>query len=311
MQLGTEHRSKYQLYADALAANATRSYPRPLDMGPDKTSTSTSHPWPKAYVAQPVMWNNWARVQIGTPIQEELRPMSADAPRPGLLENPMYEQAKPAAKARYMQAPYLVGAMAEGAGIDKRPTTAISTYQLASKKHKDLLEDAAVGLAARSAQIQAWTHSRSLRSQPISPDPSPYLTSSMDAYRVRPVADAQQHRLRRYVTSGQASGDSLESAPVHVEVPPLKGGTVQHATRFLGVRAPDGTRRLMEMDTTGGPAPIRARHPCPYPLPDPAQSVPYISSQPISHEMETYTWPAEPLLKSSGPAEPIVRAGPI
>jgi len=309
-QLGTEHKSRYKLFADAMASTATRSYPRPFDQGPDKTSTSISHPWPKAAVATPVVWNNWARVQIGTALQDELRPVTADAIRPGLLKHPMYEQAKMAANVRYLQAPYLVGAMMDGAGLDGRPTTSVSTYSLASAKHKSLLEDAAAGLAARSAQIQAFTHARSLQSQPISSVGDPYLTSSADAFRARPVADSQQHRLRSFVTASQASGDSLESAPKHVEVQPLNGGTVLHATRYIGVRAPDGTRRLLDVDTTGGAAPIRARHPSPYTLPLHPEPGQFVATQPITNHQENYTWPADPLLKSSGPAEPIVRGGP-
>jgi len=40
---------------------------------------------------------------------------------------------------RYLQAPYLVGEMAAGAGIDARPVSSVSTFSLASERQAEIL----------------------------------------------------------------------------------------------------------------------------------------------------------------------------
>ena len=290
---GTEHRSRYQLAA--AASNRPSAYARPMDLGPDSTSSSIGLPWTNASFDPSIVWHNttWKNPAVGA--DEQFRTTSSEY-RPHTVAaskgHPRYEQANTAGNVRYLQAPYLVGAMAEGAGLDSRPTSAVSTYSLASQKQKDMLETGAYGLAERCAQIKYWTHTRSMQSQPISAMDS-YLTSSKSSFGSRPAADSQQHRLRKFTTSAQVQGPSLESAPFSVPTTPLSGGSALHATRYLGLQASDGGRRLMEVDTTGAPAAIAQKHPYPGPGPTAPDALTFVASQPITTTQESFSWPIE------------------
>lgn len=214
------------------------------------------------------------------------RPIGTRCHNAGRRPNSRFELAKPCGKVRHLNGPYLVGAMTMGAvASDKRPPTSVRTFQLQSERQKEILVHGTAMLQKRMTDAAQFTADRSRFVRPVSASPSPYLTTMAASYKPRPQADSQQHRLRKQVTSGlvNGAGGSLESAPIHVPIEPLEGGGALHATRYLGVRDPDGSRRMLEMDTTGGPVlTLRA----PYERPMTAPAVPYVPSQPRSRNMD-------------------------
>lgn len=164
--------------------------------------------------------------------------------------NKEFTKAKESASVRYLQAPYLVGDMAAGAGLDARPTSSVSTFSLVSDKQAEILASGEQRLGERIANTTSWTMARSLRSKPITPSPEPYMTSTAASYKPRPPADSQQHRLRGFTTSQYVPARTLDSAPMGVSTPALATATALHATRYLGVRDSDGGRRLLEIITS-------------------------------------------------------------
>ena len=82
---------------------------------------------------------------------------------------------------------------------------------------------------------------------------------------------------------------SLDSAPTRVPSAPLDGSSTLHATRYLGVRDSDGSRKLLEIDTTGAPAATAPwRLPtAPFQAPPAPESLGFVPSHPSTHQMDT------------------------
>jgi len=285
---GTEHRDQYRTFFDATLTATNSSATKPvMDPGPCLTSTSMGHPWVQPIGPEDTTWRNTGIVVPGIDPAGHFRTTSNSygsmASEPFHRHTP-FEKAKVAGNVRYLQAPYLVGEMAAGAGIDARPVSSVSTFSLASERQAEILAGGEMRLGERLAQTAAFTHSRSLKSAPISPLDE-YLTTTNASYTSRPLCDSQQHRLRMKTTSSFVPARTLDSAPAYCATPALAGGGTMHATRFVGVRDSDGGRRLIELDTTGKPA---ATNPWKMPTdptlpPEPPPSIKYVSSQPFSH----------------------------
>lgn len=252
---GTEHRDNFKLMTDATASVAPASK-APFNVGPDKTSSLTGCPWVEGRELEKPSWNKTVWMPSAMPASH-FRPSSSSygaIPASPFHHQNMFEKAKESAGVRYLQAPYLAGDMAAGAGIDMRPVSSVGTFSLASNRQAEILADGEQRLAERMAQTAAWTAARSRASKPITSVPDPWLTSTNASYTQRPAADSQQHRLRGFITSPFVPTRSLESAPARCPTAPLEGGNSLHATRYVGVRDSDGARRLIEVDTTGAPA---------------------------------------------------------
>lgn len=283
---GTEHRDQYRTFYDASVGSGS-AQKASIAPGPEKTSTMIGLPWCNSSVPKEVPWSHKVWAPVGVAGNVHYRPTSSSigsaAQKPYHML-PAFEKPKEAASVRYLQAPYLVGDMAQGAGIDARPVSSVSTFSLASERQAEILAGGEMRLGERLAQTAAFTHSRSLKSAPISPLDE-YLTTTNASYTSRPLCDSQQHRLRMKTTSSFVPARTLDSAPAYCATPALAGGGTMHATRFVGVRDSDGGRRLIELDTTGKPA---ATNPWKMPTdptlpPEPPPSIKYVSSQPFSH----------------------------
>lgn len=291
VQSGTEYRDQYRKLTDALEGSGSASKPT-LSLGPDKTASSIGLPWCSSAVQPEVEWRRKVWAPVGVPVDVHYTPSSrkvGSLPMKSFHLVPAYDRAKEAGTVRYLQAPYLTGEMAHGAGIDHRPVSSVSTFSLASDRQAEILAGAEARLFDRSGQTAAWTANRSLRSAPITDVPDPYLTTTNQSYTLRPMADSQQHRLRGFKTSSFVLERSLDSTPARCPTAPLEGGTALHSTRYLGVHDSDGSRKLIEVDTTGAPAATNAwklpTEPMePPPLPQP---VPYVSSHPSTHTQDT------------------------
>jgi len=287
---GTEHRDQYRTFYDASVGSGSAAK-APTALGPDKTASVIGLPWCSSSVPKELAWSHKVWAPVGVAGDVHYRPSStaigSSAQKPYHML-PMFEKAKEAASVRYLQAPYLVGEMAAGAGIDARPVSSVSTFSLASHKQADILAGSEARLFERMAQTTSFTASRSLRSAPVTAVPDPYLTSTNASFKPRPMADSQQHRLRGFTTSSYVPERSLDSAPSRCPTAPLDGATTLHATRYLGVRDSDGSRRLIEVDTTGAPAATAAwKLPTAPSEPPPSPSrLPYVSSQPMTRSMD-------------------------
>ena len=273
---GTEHRDQYKsLYAQTSVQQLAVKPEQ--NNGPDLTSSLIALPWPQPKDVPKVAWPGSAGVGdsgvVGIPLAESSvlgDHVVKEAHRHPLPHrgppHSQYARCPPAARARYLNVPYLVGAMAEGTmPTDKRATTSMAMSQLHSEREKELLVQGAAIFQRRMEEAAAWTAARAEEAGPITPSPSPYQTTHRASYAPRPIADSQQQRMRKSVTSSfsaaalagslTASGtvESMTGEPITVEAEPIPGGSALHATRFLGVRDPNGTRRFVEVDTTGGP----------------------------------------------------------
>jgi len=254
---GTEHRDEYRTFRDA-TADVPSASKASFAVGPAKTSSLIGLPWVEGVQQQAPSWVKTVWAPVGLPPSAHYRPSSSDygsMPTSPYHMHASFEKAKPATSVRYLQAPYLTGEMAEGAGIDARPVSSVSTFSLSSERQAAILAGGQQRLGERMAETAVWTMNRSLRSSPILAVPDPYVTSTNASFQQRAPADSQQHRLRSFVTSAYVPARTLDSTPAYCAVPPLSGSQTLHATRFLGVRDSDGGRRLIEMDTTGAPVP--------------------------------------------------------
>jgi len=287
---GTEHRDQYRTFYDASVGSGS-AQKASIAPGPEKTSTMIGLPWCNSSVPKEVPWSHKVWAPVGVAGNVHYRPTSSSigsaAQKPYHML-PAFEKPKEAASVRYLQAPYLVGDMAQGAGIDARPVSSVSTFSLASNRQADILAGGEARLFDRMAQTTSFTASRSLRSAPVTAVPDAYLTSTNSSFRPRPMADSQQHRLRGFTTSAYVPERSLDSAPARCPTAPLDGATTLHATRFLGVRDSDGSRRLIEVDTTGAPAPTASwKLPtAPSEPPPEPNRLPFVASQPMTRSMD-------------------------
>lgn len=286
---GTEHRDNFKTYYDA-TVNAPSASKAPFSLGNSTTSSIIGLPWTENKGIPPPAWQNkvWAPMDIST--SAHFRPTSSEYGSQSVLpfhKYPSFDKAKESASVRYLQVPYLAGEMAAGAGLDARPVSSVSTFSLSSDRQAQILASGEQLLGERMAQAASWTAARSLRSSAITPVPNPYLTTTNASFQQRPVADSQQHRLRSFTTSAYVPARSLESAPTYVPSPALVGSAKLHETRYLGVRDSDGSRRILEIDTTGAPPPSANLPTAPAPPPEYPPSVPYVSSQPTSRNFDT------------------------
>ena len=288
---GTEHRDQYKSFKDATTDISSASK-APFALGPEKTSALIGLPWCEStgMVAPAFAASVWA--PVGVPAASHFQTASStygSMPTAPFHKSVMFEKAKESASVRYLQAPYLAGAMGEGAGLDARPVSSVSTFSLASDRQAEILASAEQRLGERAAQTASWTMSRSLKSQPITAVPDPYLTTTNKSFQPRPSADSQQHRLRGFTTSAFVPARSLNSTPMRVPTAPLDDSSALHGTRYVGVRDSDGGRRLIEVDTTGAPAatapwklPTMPSAPPEYP-----PSTPFVSSHPTTTNDDT------------------------
>ena len=285
---GTEHRDMYKSYYEATTSAVAATKP-PLDLGPNKTSSTTALPWVTASVDPTVSWVKapFAPISLGAKAYGRMSETIGSTPQEPFHVHETRSKPNTAASVRYLQAPYLSGEMAMGAGLDARPVSSVSTFSLQSEKQGAILYGGEQRMSERLAHAAHWTLSRSMRSKPLTADPAPYLTTTNASYQPRNPADSQQHRLRSFNTSALTKVPSrgLESSPTPCPTAPLDGGAAIHATRFLGVRDSDGGRRLIEVNTTGAPAATAPwKLPTePLPAPELPSSVPYVSSHPASH----------------------------
>jgi len=195
-----------------------------------------------------------------------------------------YDLAKPSNKVRYLCVPYAYGT--KGEGPPKRPTSAAAMSQYSSEREKAILAQGAALLQQRAnATAQAGVDRVRAIMRPMSAGPAPYMTTTKASYAPRPAADSQQQRVRKHVSAGLASaaGGSLDGAPIHVEAAPLEGGSALHAQRYLGVGDADGTRRLLEIDTTGGPV---LTLPPPYERSYTTSATAFVPSQPSTRNID-------------------------
>lgn len=291
VQSGTEYRDQFRKLTDALAGTYGSGSKPVLNPGPDKTASAIGLPWCNTAAPMEVEWRRKVWAPVGVPVDVHYTPSSravGSLPMKPFHTVPAYDRPKEAGSVRYLQAPYLTGDMAAGAGIDQRPVSSVSTFSLASNRQAEMLAGAEARLFDRTGQTAAWTANRSLRSAPITDVPDPYLTTTNASFQLRPMADSQQHRLRGFTTSAYVPERSLDSAPARCPTAPLDGATSLHATRYLGVRDSDGSRKLIEVDTTGAPAPTNSwKLPTtpmePPPLPPP---LPFVSSHPSTHTQD-------------------------
>lgn len=316
---GTEHRDNYKSFFDATTGVASASK-APYSTGPEKTSSLIGLPWCETKGVGTPTWQKTVWAPVGVPASSHFRPSSSSygsVQQKSFQKPESFEKPNESASVRYLQAPYLQGEMAVGAGLDARPVSSVSTFSLASERQAEILAGAEQRLGDRMAHTSAWTYSRSLKSRPITAVPEPYQTSTNASFQQRPAADSQQHRLRGFTTSNFVPARSLNSAPMVVPTSALDGSTALHATRFVGVRDSDGGRRLIEVDTTGGPAatapwklPTMPTAPPEYP-----PSTPFVSSQPATRNDDTvrsvssgeaFDLTAYPLPRSPLPAECVV-----
>ena len=313
---GTEQRDRYRTFLEPSIGTGRASKP-PLSLGLEKTATSIGLPWPPPQPtgAQDVEWSRAWMPMGGIDPAAHYRLTSAVHGSGGDPAHPTvqgaYDKAKQAGTVRYLQAPYLAGSMGDGAGLDYRPTSSVSTTSLASNRQADLLREGESLLGNRLGQTASWTGARSLRSTPILQVPEPYLTTTASSYAMRPGADCQQHKLRSFITSPLVAGESrsLTSTPARCATAPLDGSTSLHNTRFLGVRDSDGGRLLIEVGATRAVAPSLPTKPT---IPPPfLDAVKFVPSHPVTHNMATadatlteattidpialprYPWPAE------------------
>lgn len=293
---GTESRDQYKTIFGQRSVQQM-AYKRESELGSLMTSSVIALPWPAPKDIASVSWpGSVGPSGVVTPGPPPESTVYGSEPQRPIHQHPLpnrgppmsrYELPKPAAKVRYLNGPYVTGAMAEGSGIDKRPVSSVSTFQMASDRQKELLVEGHNLLQRRMAENAKWTAERTRKSRPISASPTPYLTTLKASYKERPAADAQQQRVRKLISAPLAytpAGERLSSAPIHKEVTPLAGGTALHATRYLGVQDPDGTRRLLDMDSTGGPLPIQV--PPPRERPRTAPAIPFVASQPSTKTMD-------------------------
>ena len=248
--MATEYRHQYQ---SLTAANLSLGRAKALQQehGTHVTSSRVGLPWPPQETPMSVMWRSTAWMPSTVP-SAHYRPSSADFG--ATIETDVHRHKgrfgvpPPSSKVRYLQAPYLSGSLKEGAGLDYRPTTSVSTHTMSSERERDMLLAAHHALHDRMGQSMAWTAARAQRSQPISAIPDAYMTITNDSYRPRPAADAQQHRLNTILTSSLATSNTLESEPRPVTAPALGAGSgALHSTRYLGIRASDGGRQLLDV----------------------------------------------------------------
>jgi hypothetical protein len=289
--MGTEYRDRYlSLYGSMMSSKAAAK--PTLKLAPNEvTSSLRGLQWP---VAKDVATPAWLHA-MPNPAQTthdpaaHYRPMSAQvgmrATSATIRQHGEHRLPNPAAKARYLQVPYVTGAQAEGAGIGRRPTSAQSLWMYNSAKQLEILEGSGQRLHERAASIASWTASRTYNVPPVAPTPEPWMTTSKKSYDGRPSSDAQQHRIRRFVSSPYMGADSLSSDPVVVTKAPIKDGSALHETAFLGVRGSDGSRRFVHVDTKGDvPTGFNPSYSTAYaPLRPPT---PFVASQPASHRMD-------------------------
>jgi hypothetical protein len=292
LKSGTEYRSQFKTVRNASLASERADKPG-LALGPEKTSSIIGLPWPQQQSLPEARWskNVWAPsgVRGSTHFRQSSSAIGA-VPQKAYHVHESNTKASVAGTVRYLQAPWLSGELAYGAGIDSRPVSSVSTFSLASDRQADILAGGEARLGERLGSSAAWTGARSLRSAPIPSAPQPYLTTTNASFTHRPMADSQQQRLRASVTSSLVPARTLDSAPVRCPTAPLDGGAALHGTRFLGVRDSDGGRRLIEVDTTGRPAAISPWKVPAVPIEPPAPPTPgaFVSSQPATHLMDVH-----------------------
>lgn len=233
-------------------------------------------------------WTNKAWAPIGVH-KQHFRPVSTQIgsfqPQP-VHRYPMFEKAKPVPSVRFLQAPFLMGEMSNGAGIDSRPASSVGTFAMVDKQ-RELLTTGDARLAERMHSVRGWTAARTTRTT-ISDVPDAYLTSTLASFQERPAADMQQHRLRGFTTSsfvGTTTADRLNSAATPCPTASLTGGSSLHSQRFLGLRDSDGTRRLLDTHVDGSPSELAPTETAPLPPPPPASS--FVSSQPTTRNTDT------------------------
>jgi len=272
----TESRSQFVLRDPALLPAA------PPTGGPSAkpaiTSTMKAHPWSTGMPAlqQPAWAGTWAHV--GMPAANHFATTSSvigSLEQPPLYSFPIMQRAKDAQNVRYLQAPYLPNGAEYFEG--KRPTSSSTTHAIFSGAEAALMNGAEQRFAERMGATAAFAKSRASTGS-LTPVPDEWLTSNRADYYLRPPADIQQHRLRGFTTSKHLAGHPLHSTPQRCVTAPLLGSTVLHTQQYVGMRDPDGSRRLMEVAQAGAPPPPEL--PKPAAPPGHIEFRAYISSQP-------------------------------
>ena len=297
--MGTEYRDHYKEYTRAAASHRSpaRAGPPALHVGGFGATSSLiglPPPQPAPFAVGP--WEVAAVAPAPVAASTHYRPMSAGyGAKPAQGFHTTAPNAKPltAARVRYLQGPYLQGAMLDGAGIDGRPTSAQAHFTYSSKRQKEILQQGESNLWGRAAEINAFVAARAR--QKVQPKPADaYVTQTKAHYTTRPAHESQQHRLKAFNSSKLSTGfgvASLDSTPMSKSVRPLSGGTALQGTRFLGIRAPDGARKLVEVDDPGLPPPTA--EPYPFTGSTPALPLPskFVPSQPVGHSLEAFEGP--------------------
>ena len=213
---GTETRDHYKPSSvTASVPSSGQIGPPALTLGSSVTSSVIAFPWPTpaAPVEQP--WTTASMEPTSVPASVHYRPQSAgygSTPAQSFHAQPSMQKPLPCGSVRYLQGPYLVGSMRDGAGIERRPTSAQAHFTFTSRRQKEILQDGERNLWDRGASINAFVAARSR----VRPQPRPgdaYLTSTKASFNTRPAADSQQHRLRAFNTAKMYIGHSPTLTP--------------------------------------------------------------------------------------------------
>ena len=281
LDYSTEHGAQYVLRDPAINPSPPAHGP-PANPPPSLTSSLKALPWADPASDGPrVLWaSTWAPIGVSPAAHYATSSAIHGSKEAGPLHKfPICQRPKAMNHVRYLQAPY----MPEFESFSgKRPTSSTGTFQIFTDAEGELLDGANRRLGERTALSADWTAARATTAE-LTPVADHFLTSTQQSFFLRPKADGQQHRLRGFTTSKHIAGQPLNSTPQRCVPAPLAGGSSLHRTQFLGMRAPDGTRRLLEV-TQPGQSPVGTDTP-PQPAGTftsgyPVQSQLFVSSQP-------------------------------
>ena len=249
VQSGTEYRDQYRKLTDALEGSGSASKPT-LSLGPDKTASSIGLPWCSSAVQPEVEWRRKVWAPVGVPVDVHYTPSSrkvGSLPMKSFHLVPAYDRAKEAGTGAICRrsTPWR-----DGSRRGHRPSAGVLSFDvlLASDRQAEILAGAEASLRPLRPDRRLDRQSP-LRSAPITDagslldDDQPVVHAATDGG----LAAAPAARLQNVLLRSRALP---RLHPARCPTAPLEGGTALHSTRYLGVHDSDGSRKLIEVDTT-------------------------------------------------------------
>lgn len=178
-----------------------------------------------------------------------------------------YHRATPNSRCRYLSVPLLHEAHPRGSFTTTRPTSSQSAWnkpQGTAAAQLDEMAEAQYQLRCQTAPASWVPRSESRGRGPISGFQEPvsgfYDTSNQRFHTQPSPGDLKQQRLNSFITSPLSTGSRLDSEPMRMALE--HPASPLNSTRFLNVRDPDGSGRIIDVAPLGSEEP-----PLPAPLP--------------------------------------------